>query len=68
MSRSKTCQALNMQTNPDEYEIVDEGTERVLILNGVEHRTYYSTAVIEAIIEREGIDRTPRYFRHKDDR
>jgi len=50
------------------YEIRDYNNERVLIINDQEYRTNYSRKLIEAIIERKGIDRTPKYLTHKSER
>lgn len=50
------------------YEIRDHHQERVLIIDGREYRTCYSRKIIEAIIERKGVDRTAQYLTHKSKR
>ncbi len=57
-----------MQNTTETYEILEQGDERVLLVDGKEYRTYYSRQVIEAIIDRKGIDRAPLYFQHKEKR
>lgn len=50
------------------YEIQDTGDIRILISNGKEFKTYYSTKIIEMLIQRKGLDRAPLYFTHKEER
>jgi 2-polyprenyl-3-methyl-5-hydroxy-6-metoxy-1,4-benzoquinol methylase len=49
-----------------EYRIEDNGNQRVLHYKEKQFKTIYTTDIIEAIIARKGIDRTPLYFLHKD--
>lgn len=51
-----------------DYEILDQGNERILILGEKQYRTFYSKRIIEAIIERKGADRAVQYFSHKKNR
>ena len=51
-----------------EYEIRDAGGHRVLSFGGNDYETHYSVEIIERLIERKGIERTPAYFAHKEER
>lgn len=57
-----------MEDNPTKFEIIEQENERILIVEGKEYRTYYSKQIIEAIIKRKGVKRTPQYFLHKKER
>jgi ubiquinone/menaquinone biosynthesis C-methylase UbiE len=57
-----------MQKNTKQYEIIEQGNERILIVEGKEYKTYYSRKIIDAIIDRKGIDITPLYFPKKKQR
>jgi len=50
------------------YAIRDLGSERVLTVGGVEHRTHYSERLIRLLIERKGVARAPLYFPFKETR
>lgn len=50
------------------FTLTDLGSERILRVNGVEHRTRYSERVIRMLIERKGVERAPLYFRFKETR
>jgi SAM-dependent methyltransferase len=50
------------------YAIEDRGSERVLRVEGREHRTYYTERLIRMLIERKGVERTPLYFPFKETR
>jgi len=57
-----------MLNDTNKYKIKEQGNERILFVEGKEYRTYYSKKIIEAIIDRKGIDRAPQYFKHKKER
>jgi len=59
------CNKESMDCSMSEWEIKDLGDERVLLVEGVEHRTKYSQNIIERIIKRKGIHRTPDYLTHR---
>lgn len=50
------------------FAIRDLGAERVVLLNGIEYRTYYSERLVRMLIERKGPRRTPLYFAFKESR
>jgi SAM-dependent methyltransferase len=50
------------------WELRDLGTERVLTVDGVAHRTAYSEGVIRRLIARKGPRRAPLYFPFKETR
>ncbi len=52
----------------DGFAIRDLGDERVLTVDGVEHRTRYSERLIRLLIDRKGIARAPLYFPFKETR
>jgi SAM-dependent methyltransferase len=52
---------------PD-YTIEDLGTERVLRVDGVAHRTRYSERVLRMLIARKGVHRAPLYLPFKQTR
>jgi SAM-dependent methyltransferase len=47
------------------YTLEDLGRERVLTVDGRSFRTHYSARVLEKLIERKGIRRTPPYLAYK---
>lgn len=51
-----------------QYTLTDLGPERILSVDGCEYRTYYSQRVIQMLIDRKGIRRTPPYFSFKETR
>ncbi len=51
-----------------EYKIEESQNKRVLIFNGKRYETYYSRKIIELIIKRKGVEKTPEYFVHKEKR
>jgi ubiquinone/menaquinone biosynthesis C-methylase UbiE len=51
-----------------EYQIIQRQDKRILIINGKEYETMYSKRIIELIIKRKGLARTPEYFVHKEKR
>ena len=51
-----------------EYQIQDNGDKRALIVGNKTYETVYSKKIIELIIKRKGLKKTPEYFRHKDKR
>ena len=51
-----------MEVKNKGYEIKDSGNQRVLVIGTKEYPTYYSKKIIELLIERKGIARTPQYF------
>lgn len=51
-----------------DYQIIDSGDKRILIFGGNRYETVYSRKLIELIIERKGLARTPEYFVHKEKR
>lgn len=51
-----------------QYAITDLGHQRILSADGKEYGTYYSKRVIQMLIDRKGIDRTPSYFSFKETR
>ena len=57
-----------MDPGGSRYAIEDHGSERVLKVEGREHRTYYTERLIRMLIERKGVDRTPLYFPFKETR
>jgi SAM-dependent methyltransferase len=52
-----------MSTPP--YRLVDQGDRRVLSVDGQDYVTEYSEHVINMLIERKGVRRTPPYFSYK---
>ncbi len=48
--------------------IQDDGNVRILTVGDRQYRTQYSRRLIELIVERKGIERTPQYLIHKDER
>lgn len=48
--------------------IENRGSERVLRVEGREHRTYYTERLIRMLIERKGVERAPLYFPFKETR
>ena len=57
-----------MEPGGSRYAIEDRGSERVLKVEGREHRTYYTERLIRMLIERKGVDRTPLYLPLKETR
>ena len=57
-----------MTSDGSRYAIEDRGSERVLRVEGREHRTYYTERLIRMLIERKGVERTPLYFPFKETR
>ena len=57
-----------MAAGEGRYAIEDRGNERVLRVEGREHRTYYSERLIRMLIKRKGVDRAPLYFPFKETR
>jgi 2-polyprenyl-3-methyl-5-hydroxy-6-metoxy-1,4-benzoquinol methylase len=47
------------------YELHDLGAHRLLRVDGREYATDYSKRVVELLIERKGVRRTPPYFTYK---
>ena len=47
------------------WAVRDLGHERVLVVDGVEHRTHYSERVVRMLVERKGPERAPLYFPFK---
>lgn len=52
----------------ENYQIIDNGDKRVLKIGTKRYETIYSKRVIELIIKRKGLAKTPEYFAHKDKR
>ncbi|MBU0614336.1 class I SAM-dependent methyltransferase [Patescibacteria group bacterium] len=50
------------------FFIEELGGERILIIGDKKYSTFYSKTIIEMIIGRKGIKRTPEYLQHKKDR
>ena len=57
--------AVSERARTPEYTIEDLGTERVLYVEGVAHRTRYSERVLRLLIERKGALRAPLYLPFK---
>jgi len=51
-----------------QYTLTDLGPERILSVDGCDYRTYYSQRVIQMLIDRKGVPRTPLYFAFKETR
>jgi ubiquinone/menaquinone biosynthesis C-methylase UbiE len=54
--------------NNMKWEIREEDGKNILVADGKEYKTYYSKKIIELLIERKGINRTPQYFSLKTER
>lgn len=50
------------------YRLVDEGSRRVLTVDGREHATTYSERIVRMLIERKGVRRALLYFPFKETR
>jgi len=50
------------------YTLADLGDRRVLTVHGREYATAYSARVIQMLIDRKGIERTPPYLTYKETR
>src|SRR5712691_3058891 len=50
------------------YRLADLGDRRVLTVHGCEYATAYSARVIQMLIDRKGIERTPPYLTYKETR
>lgn len=50
------------------YRIEEAEKKRVLIIGEKRHETNYSKNIIELIIKRKGVEKTPEYFVHKEKR
>jgi len=51
-----------------QYTLADLGDRRVRAVGGREYATVYSTRVIQMLIDRKGIERTPPYLTYKETR
>ena len=52
----------------DQYALADFGDRRVLTVGAREYATVYSARVIQMLIDRKGIERTPPYLSYKETR
>jgi peptidoglycan/xylan/chitin deacetylase (PgdA/CDA1 family)/SAM-dependent methyltransferase len=51
-----------------QYTLSDLGHQRILSVDGKEYRTHYSKRVIQMLVDRKGIHRTPPYLSFKETR